>query len=180
MSSSLIGRPIHSALCHIEAKSFVNYSTTLSLFQLNLFTSTPYFISTYHTKVKGILNFTHFNREHQEKKIRCYIEWSWKFCHVSCLFKRALFLGFHNKLAAVPDITYELHQNSTGQLWTNLVHITNKITVLKELCFVCSLTCSVQSFRIRNILGFTDSGQDEESFQLLKDRHKADHVKINK
>ena len=25
MSSSLIGRPIHSALCHIEAKRFVNY-----------------------------------------------------------------------------------------------------------------------------------------------------------
>ena len=25
MNSSLIGRPIHSALCHIEAKSFVNY-----------------------------------------------------------------------------------------------------------------------------------------------------------
>ena len=25
MSSNLIGRPIHSALCHIEAKSFVNY-----------------------------------------------------------------------------------------------------------------------------------------------------------
>ena len=29
MSSSLIGRPIHSALCHIEAKSFVNYDTIL-------------------------------------------------------------------------------------------------------------------------------------------------------
>ena len=25
VSSSLIGRPFHSALCHIEAKSFVNY-----------------------------------------------------------------------------------------------------------------------------------------------------------
>ena len=27
MSSSLIGRPIHSALCHIKAKTFVNYYT---------------------------------------------------------------------------------------------------------------------------------------------------------
>ena len=27
MSSSLIGRPIHSALCHIEAKRFVNYNS---------------------------------------------------------------------------------------------------------------------------------------------------------
>ena len=35
MSSSLIGCPIHSALCHIEAKSFVNYIIILSQWMNN-------------------------------------------------------------------------------------------------------------------------------------------------
>ena len=31
VSSSLIGCPIHSALCHIEAKNFVNYNSISSM-----------------------------------------------------------------------------------------------------------------------------------------------------
>ena len=42
MSSSLIGRPIHSALCHIKAKRFVNYIFYLCVRPL---TSEPIFIN---------------------------------------------------------------------------------------------------------------------------------------
>ena len=53
MSSSLIGRPIHSALCHIKAKSFVNYYFPLSL-------SLSIYLSIYEYLILGIIYLSIF------------------------------------------------------------------------------------------------------------------------